>query len=104
VVWALVIFIFSSIPGLATGTGSADFGLRKIAHVAEFAVLAALLYRALRSPGPAFALSLAYAASDELHQHFTRGREGKTIDVVIDAAGIAVGLVAWTKLQRRLGD
>jgi VanZ family protein len=49
---------------------------------------------------PAFFAALAYAASDELHQHFVRGRHAAPVDVAIDAVGIAAGLVAWTRLRR----
>ena len=47
VLWAALIFTFSSIPSLGTGLGTWDLVLRKLAHAAEFAVLGALLYRAL---------------------------------------------------------
>ena len=44
--WAGFIFFLSSIPDLSSGLEQ-DFLLRKIAHVAEYAVLALLLWRAL---------------------------------------------------------
>src|SRR5687767_882944 len=50
VVWAGVIFAFSSVPDLGTGLGGWDLVLRKLAHAAEFAVLGALLARALTRP------------------------------------------------------
>ena len=65
--------------------------LRKIAHAAEYAVLGALLLRALGRPGLAFALGVLYAVSDELHQTFVPGRAGSPLDVAIDAAGVARG-------------
>ena len=76
VAWAAVIFAFSSIPSLGTGLGTWDFVLRKIAHATEFAILAALLVRALRNPGWAIAVGIAYAVSDEIHQSFVSGRQG----------------------------
>jgi VanZ family protein len=39
-------------------------------------------------------LSLLYAFSDETHQLFVPGREGKLSDVGIDAIGIALGMIA----------
>ena len=42
IVWAAVIFTFSSIPGLGTGLGSVDTVLRKGAHMAEYAILGLL--------------------------------------------------------------
>jgi len=96
-----VIFALSSIPDLGTGLGTWDTILRKLAHTTEYAVLGALLVRALRSPWLAFALGVAYAASDEFHQTFVRGRHGSPIDVAIDAVGVAVGIVLWQQVDAR---
>jgi VanZ family protein len=98
--WAAVIFALSSIPGLNSGLGGWDFVLRKSAHAAEYALLAALLLRALARPWLAFFLALAYAASDELHQHFVRDRAGTPRDVAVDAVGAVLGLVAFTYGRR----
>ena len=46
-----VIFAFSSVPSLSTGLGTWDLVLRKLAHLTEYAVLGALLARALARPG-----------------------------------------------------
>ena len=100
VVWAAVIFAFSAIPSLGTGLGTWDLVLRKLAHMAEYAVLAALLWRALGAYRLTFALAVAYAATDELHQHFVAGRHAAVRDVVIDAAGAAVGL-ALVRYRKR---
>ena len=94
VVWAAVIFALSSIPSLSSGLGSWDLVLRKLAHAAEYALLAALLLRALARPWLAFLFALAYAVSDEFHQHFVRGRTGTPRDVAVDAAGALIGLAA----------
>ena len=91
--WAAVIFALSSIPSLGTGLGGWDLVLRKLAHITEYAVLAFLLRRALSAPW-AFAAAALYATSDELHQSFVRGREGRPRDVLIDAVGIVLGLLA----------
>ncbi len=99
--WAGAIFVFSAIPSLGTGLGTWDLVLRKLAHMAEYAVLAALLWRALDSLGPAFGLAVAYAVTDELHQHFVRGRHAAARDVAIDAAGAAVGLALVRRYRRR---
>ena len=97
--WAGVIFALSSVPDLGTGLGTWDLVLRKLAHAAEYALLGALLFRALDREVPALALGVAYAASDELHQHFVRGRTGAPLDVLIDAVGVAIGVMAWRKLR-----
>jgi len=98
--WAGVIFAFSSIPSLSTHLGTWDLILRKAAHMTEYAILAALLRRATGSYGWAFVLAVAYAASDEFHQTFVRGRHGTPVDVAIDTIGISLGLLAW----RRVAD
>ena len=90
--WAVLIFTLSSIPDLGTGLGGWDLVLRKIAHAAEFAVLGFLLVRALGGEWAALALGIAYAVSDEVHQHFVPGRLGSPLDVAIDAVGVAVGV------------
>ena len=100
VLWAAVIFTFSAIPDLGTGLGTWDLVLRKLAHAAEYAILGALLLRALGREWPAFAVGLAYAASDELHQHFVAGRVGALRDVAIDAVGLALGILVWRRLAR----
>ena len=92
VAWAAVIFAFSAIPSLNSGLGLWDTVLRKGAHMTEYAILAALLLRATRSYAWAFPLAVAYACTDEFHQHFVRGRHASPIDVGIDAAGALVGL------------
>ena len=93
--WAGLIVAFSSVPDLSTGLGVWDVVLRKIAHAAEYAVLGALLVRALPRPGLAFALGVAYAISDEAHQSFIAGRTGSPLDVALDAVGVLVGVALW---------
>ena len=101
VAWAAFIFALSSIPSLSSGLGGWDVLLRKTAHVAEFAVLGALLVRALRRDLPAFVLGVVYAASDELHQTFVPGRSGSVQDVALDAVGVLAGVVAFRLWRRR---
>ena len=101
VVWAAVIFTFSSIPSLSSGLGTWDTVLRKGAHMTEYAILGALLYRALGREAPALAVGIAYAATDELHQHFVRGRHASPVDVAIDAVGLALGMLLWLRLRQR---
>jgi VanZ family protein len=102
-VWATVIFAFSSIPSLSTHLGTWDLLLRKAAHLTEYAILAVLLRRASGSSAWAFGLTVAYAASDEWHQTFVRGRHGSPIDAGIDAVGALLGLWAL-KAWRRAAD
>jgi VanZ family protein len=101
VAWAAVIFAFSSVPHLGTGLGTWDTVLRKGAHVAEYAVLGALLYRALAREALALTAGIAYAATDELHQHFVQGRHAAPVDVAIDAVGVAFGMLVWLRVRER---
>lgn len=93
------------------------FIARKCAHLAEFGVLALLLWRALRKPsrgddrpwqwskaGLALALTALYAATDELHQLCVPSRQGSIWDVLLDSLGGAIallGLWAVSRLRRR---
>jgi VanZ family protein len=99
--WAAVIFAFSSIPSLSTGLGTWDTVLRKGAHIVEYAILGALLYRALEREELALAAGIAYAATDEFHQRFVHGRHSSPIDVAIDAVGLALGMLVWLRLRER---
>jgi VanZ family protein len=104
VVWAGLIFVLSSVPDLGTGLGGWDLVLRKLAHATEYAILGFLLLRALGRGSWALALGVAYAVSDEIHQHFVAGRHGAPLDVVIDAVGVTVGVfvLRWRdELSRR---
>ena len=87
--------------------------VRKCAHLNEYAVLALLLWRAVRRPvkndlrpwgwpeaGLALAIVFLYAASDEFHQIFVPMRTALVSDVFIDTAGGAAGLLALWILGR----
>ncbi len=80
----------------------------KVLHLGAYAGLAVTICRALAGGLPsrlsarvmaiAFASTVAYGTSDELHQMFVPGRSPDVYDVVADAAGAAVGLFgcwAW---------
>ncbi len=99
--WAALIFAFSSVPDLGTGLGGWDLVLRKLAHTAEYAVLGALLARALGRSGPALAIGVLYAVSDEVHQAFVPGRLGSPVDVAIDAVGVVCGVLLWQAARTR---
>ncbi len=99
--WAAVIFAFSSIPSLGTGLGVWDLALRKLAHAAEFGILAALLWRALGSAPLAVGAASLYAVSDELHQVFVPGRQGAVRDWAVDTAGALIGVGLLHVWRRR---
>ncbi len=99
VLWAAVIFAFSSVPNLGTGLGIWDLVLRKLAHLVEYAILGLSLSRAVAA-APAFALGVLYAVSDEVHQSFVEGRNGSPWDVAIDAAGVGLAVLAWWRYSQ----
>lgn len=106
-VWAGFIYFLSSIPSLNSGFDLWVFFLRKGAHIFEFAVLTALLLRALSSTFTSWAtkklmtlsgvVAVLYAMSDEFHQSFVPGRGPSVIDVCIDGIGVAVVLYFFYK-------
>jgi VanZ family protein len=100
VAWAALIFVLSAQPDLSTGLGSWDLVLRKLAHLAEYAVLGALLLRAVGMRVPALLAGVAYAVSDEIHQTFVPGRQGSVLDVLIDSAGVVIGILVLERVAR----
>ena len=99
-----VIFFFSAQPDLSTGLGTWDLILRKLAHMAEYGLLWLLWMRALgggRHPFAAAAITLGYAAPDELHQSFVEGRNGTPVDVLIDAVGVAIAAALYAQRRAR---
>jgi VanZ family protein len=102
VLWAGLIFGLSSVPDLGTGLGTWDTVLRKLAHFGEYAVLGFLLVRAVGREPLAVGLGIAYAGSDELHQHFVRGRHAAVRDVAIDAAGVLLGVLLTRRVVVQL--
>ena len=91
-----------------------QLAVRKSGHCAEYAILALLVWRAIRKPrkndsrpwswreaGLALAIAAAYAATDELHQYFVASRNASVGDALIDTGGAAAGILLWWCLVRR---
>jgi VanZ family protein len=110
VVFALTIFVLSSVPGDTypqTDVPAAD----KIVHVLLYGMLGALCARALvlerrwgRLPAivvAATALAVMYGMTDELHQLFVRNRSSDWRDVVADGIGGLLGGTAGALFWRR---
>lgn len=82
---------------------TASFFVRKAAHFTEYTLLgfALMLHAAalrekkgLRFPGTtACIIGSLYAVSDELHQIFVPGRSGEGKDVLLDSAGVLLGVL-----------
>lgn len=97
---ASLLFVLSSQPELRlVAEPVLDTILRKLAHLAAYALLAMLIAYPLggvrrdRRVGLALVLVVAYGLSDEIHQAFVPGRVPALSDVAIDAAGGVIGLV-----------
>jgi VanZ family protein len=95
-----LIFFFSAQPDLNSGLGVWDTIGRKLIHAATYGALFLLWRRALRRTGPAVAITILYAISDEYHQTFVHGRHGSPLDVVIDAAGVMIAYGLATRGRR----
>ena len=90
-----------------------QLGIRKLGHLTEYAILAMLLWRALRS-GTRWQMKMSilflvaalasaiFAASDEFHQSFVPSRTASPTDVMIDICGTLIGLsICWMFAKRR---
>jgi hypothetical protein len=102
-IWALLIFVGSSIPGhdIPGPISVASTGF----HVGEYFVLAALIARACTAPSEpmkkwqaafaALAIAVCFAVTDEAHQALVPGREVDVNDFIADAAGAGGGALGW---------
>jgi len=122
ILWAIFIFFASSNPDptgyLPEGAVSSIKAIRilgirldnliwALSHIFIYAVLAFLVARALnhqRYLNPqvfqlAFALTLLYGISDEIHQHFVPGRGFQLYDILMDGLGALVGLGLYATLR-----
>jgi len=89
------------------------YAVRKMGHFVEYMILGALLWRALKTerwfsnfipPAQFVAVLLLcafYAASDEFHQRYVKGREPSVHDVVLDSCGATFGLAAYGFMTRK---
>src|SRR6266550_4706173 len=80
------------------------FALRKLGHLTEYAIFAALLWRALRC-GTCLQAKMSilfllvwlaaaiFAVTDEFHQSFVPSRTASPIDIMIDICGAMIGLI-----------
>ena len=108
VAWMGVIFFVSAQPQLPHVVPSLLDNLQDvIGHFAAYAILGALLYRALtgveadRPVLLALIIVLLYALSDEFHQSFVPNRHPDPFDVATDFAGAGVALLVLS-LRRSL--
>ncbi len=102
--WLAVIFSLSSIRQVKVSEFFLwDFVLKKIAHVGEYAILYALLFRATNGKwAHSYILTLAYALTDEFHQHFVPGRSANPLDLGFDSSGANISAYLIWKLKHVL--
>nr|WP_031368165.1 VanZ family protein [Clostridium botulinum] len=119
-IWMVIIFTFSNQPGESSNKNNffvadvltkgkidlfkhidynfLNFLIRKAAHITEYFILFMLLYYAFKKTFyknlkiKAAIITILYACTDELHQLFIPGREGKIRDVLIDSIGVFIGV------------
>jgi VanZ family protein len=100
IIWAIFIFSLSTqqvLPSFEFST--LDYVFKKCSHIFVYGVLYYLLSRAANKtiPQPSVNtiwlpvfLTLAYAASDEIHQFFVPGRYGTIRDIGYDLLGAGI--------------
>lgn len=99
-IWAIIIFIGSSIPGSQI-PGQVSIA-NKILHGIEYAVLGWLTARTLSRHQPpltrgllyaiALAVCVLYGMTDEIHQALVPGRSADYADLIADTIGGACGI------------
>jgi VanZ family protein len=107
-VWASVIFELSAMPGSANHYYNLFYFLeRKSFHIIEYFILGNLFYfyfslKFTQKKTIIFSiiLTLLYAMSDEWHQTFVFGRDGRIRDVVIDSIGILLAMFLILKIKQ----
>jgi len=108
-VYCVAIFIQSSFP--TAGQLPQWSGMDKLLHVAAYALLGFLFFRALaanrpnenRNPSLIISILLTglYGLSDEFHQSFVPGRTAEAADALADLAGGVLGAGwGWMRAKR----
>ena len=110
IIWACVIFVVSAHPLAKTSQIYwKDFIIKKTAHMIEYGIFAALIYRGLVASGVkknnagiySILLALLYGVTDEFHQSYTPGREPRVRDVVFDTIGAILTIYSiWNLLPK----
>src|SRR6266480_7859609 len=100
-------------PDISTGAlAQVHFFVRKLGHISEYAILAILLWRALRS-GMNLRIKMSllfvavwlacgiFAAGDEFHQSFVPSRTVVSSDVLVDICSAKIGLAICLMVSRK---
>lgn len=120
ITWMIIIFVLSnqnsSETTNTTGIIYKLFGItndstllflliRKLAHIIEYLILGILVYNMFKNFNISniiicsILVCLIYSLSDEIHQLFMQGREGKLIDCLIDMIGSSIGIFIYNLKQ-----
>ena len=108
----LLRFLLPGLSPAAAAEAVAAFNVyfRKAGHFFGYALLGTLNARALAGPRGtldrrdalfAWIAASAWAAIDEFHQSFSASRGGSFLDVLLDAAGAAAGILLYYLWKRR---
>ena len=110
ILWAVLIFIASSIPSRALPRLGL-FSWDKLLHIGEFGIFGLLLARAFDSSLSVKKLStlvtltvstgVIWALLDEVHQMFVLGRNANVYDFLADALGVIIAQVIFIQVQQR---
>ncbi|WP_238886824.1 VanZ family protein [Clostridium sp. YIM B02551] len=129
IIWMIIIFIFSQLPGNVSDEQShaviyifkllglrldsffgdlANFAVRKASHFSEYFILFLLAlnltktyFNKWKSRNIALLIVFLYACSDEFHQIFIPGRTAAIRDVLIDTCGGLLAYLISTLISRR---
>ncbi len=110
ILWAVLIFIASSIPSKALPRLGL-FSWDKLLHMGEFGIFGLLLARAFNSWLSVKKMSILvtltvstgviWALLDEVHQMFVLGRDANVYDFLADALGVIIAQVIFIQVQQR---
>lgn len=108
VLWASVIFWFSSLPTNPVSTVYwQEFAVKKTAHMVEYSIFTIFLYRAFKNTFSISGsklywitplISAVYGITDEIHQMFTPGREPTVRDAIFDTIGTVLAMIFILKI------
>jgi len=110
VIWAVLIFIASSLTIKVSPIDRFGEWTDEFYHVVEYAIFGFLLARSFSHSAveglrnnvlfTSFFIGAFYGVTDEIHQIFVPGREAAWLDAAADAVGTLLGSVAYCLLAR----
>ena len=123
-IWMIIIFIMSSFDSSESSNQSnfivniisnifnidninaLSLIIRKLAHFSEYFILGILVYNSTQNYKKyiwlPIIICISYAISDEIHQIFVPGREGRVLDITIDSIGATIGIYSLQVYKKLL--